>query len=138
MVTSHIETTRSVVLHSDRQSTLTGRNRNIQSSTKILDIPARTFRHLHDKSEALIFLGCGGNILQWANGVKDLMITEGVIDHDTFDSPFSLVTTYGRVDLVFPFAKGKRSSGGLAIWKVRFGDCIWKTDYLVNYTSHHL
>jgi len=49
-----------------------------------------------------------------------------------------LTTSGGRVDLAFVFQeKTKIDMGKLAMWRLRFGDCSWITDYQINYANQH-
>lgn len=108
-------------------------------------VPIKAFSTLVDNvrdedSDGLVFLGCGGDIMEWANGMMNMMIDEKVATGKTFDSPFQVVTTGGRIDLVFPFAKNGDHSKvvpKLAMWRLTFGDCSWMSDYIVNYAKHH-
>jgi hypothetical protein len=32
---------------------------------------------------------------------------------------------------------GKHNIGKMAMWRLRFGDCSWVSDYIINYASQH-
>lgn len=86
-------------------------------------------------TEGLVFLGCGGDLDEWANGIK-LMLPA---DCQGIFGEFSLlISSGGRHDLVLPFLKGKGTPMSLVTWRLRFGDCSWISDYRVNYRDHHL
>lgn len=84
--------------------------------------------------EGLVFLGCGGDLDEWTNGIK-LMLPA---DCQGIFGEFSLlVSSGGRHDLVLPFLEGKGTPMSLVTWKLRFGDCSWISDYRMNYRDHH-
>jgi hypothetical protein len=86
-------------------------------------------------TEGLVFLGCGGDLDEWANGIK-LMLPA---DCQGIFGEFSLlVSSGGRHDLVLPFLEGRDTPMSLITWRLRFGDCSWISDYRVNYRDHHL
>jgi hypothetical protein len=89
--------------------------------------------------EGLVFLGCGGNIQDWIDGIQDIMKEENIIvNTDCFIDTFTLKTTGGRVDLVMVFSPhGRIDIGRLAIWRIQFGDCSWISDYVTNYADQH-
>jgi hypothetical protein len=85
-------------------------------------------------TEGLVFLGCGGDLDEWTNGIK-LMLPA---DCQGIFGEFSLlVSSGGRHDLVLPFLEGKGTPMSLIAWRLRFGDCSWISDYRVNYRDHH-
>lgn len=91
-------------------------------------------------TEGLVFLGCA-NPESWVSGINDLWSKEGQISPDWFGTPYLLTTSGGRIDLVFPFSPACNTMidiGKLAIWRLRFGDCSWISDYKVNYTNQHV
>jgi len=85
-------------------------------------------------TEGLVFLGCGGDLDEWTNGIKLMLPT----DCQGIFGEFSLlVSSGGRHDLVLPFLEGKGTPMSLIAWRLRFGDCSWISDYRVNYGDHH-
>lgn len=91
--------------------------------------------------EGIIFLGSGGDINEWINGINDILNSEdigtGEIE-DKFSGVYRTETTGGRTDLILIFKKeSKLSMGKLAMWRLRFGDASWLSDYVVNYATHH-
>ena len=103
------------------------------------DIPKESFEELHNHGEGLVFLGCGGNLQDWYKGiVEEVLEKEKLATREDFKRPFSMTTTGGRTDLVLPFKPGgKIDMGKLAMWRLRFGDCSWISDYITNYKKHH-
>ena len=93
-------------------------------------------------TEGLVILGCGGNLNEWIDGVTRILAKENIVPSanpaDSFDDPFYLKTTGGRTDLVMPFKKGaKINIRKLAIWRIKFGDTSWISDYIVNYEDQY-
>lgn len=91
--------------------------------------------------EGIIFLGAGGDLNEWINGINDILNSEeigtGEIE-DKFSGVYQTETTGGRTDLILIFKKeSKLSMGKLAMWRLRFGDASWLSDYVVNYAKHH-
>jgi hypothetical protein len=93
--------------------------------------------------EGLVFLGAGGNHDEWVRGITGLLKDEGVSSSknpkDAFMGAYRLETTGGRIDLalVFNSKKDVLNIGKLAMWRLRFGECSWISDYVVNYADHH-
>lgn len=88
--------------------------------------------------DGLVFLGCGGEIDEWINGIIEILEKKSIATKTDFEEPYIIETTGGRTDLVFEFAnKNKIDFGKLAIWRIKFGGCSWISDYVVNYASHH-
>lgn len=106
-------------------------------------IKKKTFEDLMNlNTEGLVLLGCGGDLNEWINGVTEILVEEKIIKStnplDTFDKPFYVRTTGGRTDLVLPFKKhAKINISKLAMWRLRFGDASWISDYINNYASQH-
>jgi len=49
-----------------------------------------------------------------------------------------LKTSGGRTDLVLMFNNGDALNvGKLAMWRLRYGDASWVSDYIVNYAKQH-
>lgn len=100
------------------------------------------FQDLDEVIEGLILLGCGDDLNEWVSGVYNILHDDMIATAD-FKECFEeellqLTTTGGRTDLVWVFAKNtKLDVGKLAMWRLRFGDCSWVSDYKVNYASHH-
>ena len=85
-------------------------------------------------TEGLVFLGCGGDLDEWTNGIKLMLPT----DCQGIFGEFSLlVSSGGRHDLVLPILDGKDTPMSLIAWRLRFGDCTWISDYRMNYRDHH-
>ena len=96
-------------------------------------------------------MGCGGDLKDWIEGIPTA-ISDGVVGasplvknatdvSNLFDGPWILITTGGRIDLVFRFKDENpivgEIVGRLAIWRIGFGSCSWISDYRHNYASQH-
>lgn len=100
-----------------------------------------SFDQLPD-SEGLVLLGAGGDPREWINGVFGIWQEEGLTTaqspEEVFSDAYMLKTTGGRTDLVLPFSNGaKLAMGKLAMWRLRFGDASWISDYKDNYAGQH-
>lgn len=112
-----------------------------------MNISNKSFEEVKEISktkEGLVFLGCGGHVEDWEKGIKEsiqehlpyLEFKKDFEDLKVFeDEILVLKTTGGRIDLLFVFDKDFDPTK-LAIWRIKFGDCSWLSDYIVNYASH--
>jgi hypothetical protein len=100
-----------------------------------------TFDRLPTKKEGAVLLGCGGDVEDWLVGVTDLWVTQGIGTgkiKDMISGAYKLTTTGGRTDLLLLFAENTTlDMGKLAMWRLRFGDASWLSDYVDNYASQH-
>lgn len=92
--------------------------------------------------EGIVVMGAGGDPNEWIDGIFDLWKKEGIAGGDSaadaFDNHMVLKTTGGRTDLVLPFKDGADlQMGKMAMWRLRFGDCSWISDYKDNYAEQH-
>jgi len=103
-----------------------------------------------DKLEGLVLLGAGGNLDEWIDGVSGALVKEGIAtgtSEQLWGGYYLLKTTGGRIDLVLMFpgssprpkkSGGKIDMGKMAMWRLRFGDASWVSDYIVNYAKQHV
>lgn len=110
---------------------------------KINIVPFSHLAKLASKGfEGICFLGTGGELKEWINGINDLLNQEGVgqgTTQDKFQGVYSTKTSGGRIDLILIF-KSKSTAvniGKMAMWRLRFGDTSWLSDYVVNYKNQH-
>lgn len=94
------------------------------------------------KKEGIVLLGCGGDLNEWTEGVSNCLKKEKIIQDtdNAWSNIYKLETTGGRIDLAMVFNNNSNSNiniGKLAIWRLRFGDCSWISDYKDNYASQH-
>jgi len=89
--------------------------------------------------EGIVCLGCGGGIQEWVNGVTQTLIDEKIVDSpEPWKMIHQLTTSGGRIDLSFIMAHSANfNMSKMAIWRLKFGNCSWVSDYIVNYASHH-
>jgi len=90
----------------------------------------------------LICLGCGGDLADWVVGITDTLADEGIIaamdPSAAWMQIYELTTTGGRTDLAFMFDPSvKYDMGKMAMWRIRFGDASWVSDYFDNYADQH-
>ena len=120
-----------------------GRGQLSKGKKMTTNIEQKSFSEIVDmNTEGLVLLGCGGNLNEWIDGVTGILAEEKIVlsanPSDSFDDPFYLKTTGGRTDLVMPFKKGaKINIRKLAIWRIKFGDASWISDYIVNFANQH-
>lgn len=108
-------------------------------TTSDKEIEQIAFDQLNDLPEGLVFLGCGGSLQEWVDGVTQFLVEQEIIQSSAdFDTPVYLETTGGRIDLVFPFAiENQINIGKLAVLRLQMKDCTWTSDYLNNYRGQH-
>jgi len=91
--------------------------------------------------EGLVFLGAGGDINQWITGVTNELNKSGIVTgtpDQIWQKAYKISTTGGRHDLILIFnPHAKFDMGKLAMWRLRFGDTSWISDYIVNYAKQH-
>lgn len=107
----------------------------------------QTFAYLKKRSTdgsycgGLVFLGCGGKISDWIEGLKkDVFDKEFLGLYQYLEDPYTLKTTGGRTDIVYHFKdcdEINQAISRIAIWRIQFGDCSWISDYITNYAKHH-
>lgn len=89
-------------------------------------------------NEGLVLLGTGGDLNEWITGVTDQLKQEGIAKPSfQITHAYQVNTTGGRTDLLLLFNWSEVDTGKLAIWRIRFGDCSWLSDYVVNYADQH-
>jgi hypothetical protein len=91
--------------------------------------------------EGIVLLGAGGDINEWVEGVTGILFEEGIaasdVPSEVWNKWGTLTTSGGRTDLVLIWNEGTLDLGKLAMWRLRFGDASWLSDYLVNYKQQH-
>ena len=117
-----------------------------KGSFKVKPIKFDKFKELmiRSKSGGIVLLGArGSGADEWINGVADLLSKEGISatpdPKGIWRGAYLLKTTGGRTDLalVFNDQKAVLNMGKMAMWRLRFGECSWISDYLVNYAKQH-
>lgn len=85
--------------------------------------------------EGLVLQGCGGDPMEWINGINDLLKQEGILqNNDTFKEIY--IFEYGNcTNILFDFENVNLDIGRLAMWRLRTHDSFggtWLSDYLPN------
>ena len=108
-------------------------------STEYTDISFKELKTKHVKDEGLVLLGCGGDPNEWFEGVGDTLKEEKIAPKgvESFGPFYRLESSKGRTDLVMMFNESPIEIGKMAIWRLRFGDNSWLSDFFVNYRSHY-
>lgn len=107
-----------------------------------LALTESNFEHLRNlsdqKQDGLVLLGCGGDLMEWVDGVRQLLIDKEVASADfAITQALKVETTGGRIDLCLLFDWNKVYMSRMAMWRLQFGDCSWLSDYVVNYADQH-
>jgi hypothetical protein len=92
--------------------------------------------------EGLVLLGVGGDHQEWiigiANTLQENEIVQTTDPEEIFTDAIVLKTSGGRTDLVLLFNTDcETDMGKMAMWRLRFGDCSWVSDYKDNYSDQH-
>lgn len=107
----------------------------------VKQISFNDFKKAHKSDEGIVLLGTGGDIAEWVNGVNQTLNDEGIAKgtpKDLWSAIYVLTTSGGRTDTALVFAKGdKINIGKMAMWRLKFGDCSWISDYFDNYAKQH-
>jgi hypothetical protein len=92
--------------------------------------------------EGMVFLGAGGNLHDWIEGIHKELLEENIgqdaVD-DMFLGAYEVTTAGGRTDLVLIIRDTPQNLiiEKLAIWRIRWGKCSWLSDYTVNYADQY-
>lgn len=111
--------------------------------TKVITFTAFEAFIWEKKIEGFVFMGAGGDLNDWIQGVSKLLKEEGIAEvgdpDELFTDAFKLTTSGGRIDLALIFNNESKglNIGKLAIWRLNFGSASWISDYLVNYAAQH-
>ncbi len=106
-----------------------------------INVASIPFNEIPQK-EGIVLFGAGGDLNEWIYGVTQELNENGIAEgtpEEIWDGFYKLTTTGGRTDLVMPFKENaKIDLGKMAIWRLRFGDCSWISDYRYNYANQFL
>jgi len=96
----------------------------------------------HRNNEGIVLLGAGGSLKEWIDGIVGLWHEEGICKtndpNEIFKEAIALHSTGGRTDLALIFKNdAPLNIGKLAMWRLRFGDCSWVSDFVVNYREQY-
>ena len=85
------------------------------------------------EGDALILMGCGGDVNVWKEGINELLKEEGIIG-ESMNDIFILNIQAVRTDLIFMFNETV-NTGKLALWRISKGQTFnakWLSDYMDN------
>lgn len=110
--------------------------------TSPIKVSFHKFSELTSGKEGIVCLGAGGDLSEWVIGVTNDLAAENIAPTHSvtkiWSETYELTTTGGRTDLVLVFnPEAKLNMKKMALWRLRFGDCSWISDYKVNYAKHH-
>jgi hypothetical protein len=90
--------------------------------------------------EGIVLLGAGGDPNEWTSGVTEMLMEESIVkDPAAFGELYRLTTSGGRNDVAMLFGESDMIDlGKMAMWRLRFGNCSWVSDYIVNYAEQHV
>lgn len=99
-------------------------------------ITPEELRRMPDQ-EGLVLQGCGGELLEWVDGINDLLTEAGILLDGTRFETVSAFQHDGLTNLLFAFNDAvKLDMGKLAMWRVQthgqFGG-TWLSDYVPNW-----
>lgn len=85
--------------------------------------------------EGLILQGCGGDPMEWINGINDLLKKEGILQNDDTFKEIYIFEYDNCTNILFDFENADLDIGRLAMWRLRTNDSFegtWLSDYLPN------
>ena len=96
---------------------------------------AQFLKTMHDE-EGIVFQGCGGEVIDWINGVNEMLTDAGILKEGTRLEDVTKFEHDGLTNLLFKFKKeDKIDIGKLAMWRLQthsqFGG-TWLSDYVPN------
>ena len=111
-----------------------------------VDVTKKSFLELYELgSEGIVLMGAGGDLQQWVDGITEQLAEAEIIKENDpsswIEEAFTLNDNVkgddGRRDLVLMFGKeADIEMGKMAMWRLRFGDCSWVSDFKVNYADN--
>jgi len=109
---------------------------------QVQEIGFKKFAEEVKKKEGIVCLGAGGEPKEWVELVTKVLNDENIVTglpDQIWNNIYMLKTTGGRIDLAFVSNNCLKDFdvGKMAMWRLRFGDCSWISDYLTNYKNQH-
>jgi len=93
------------------------------------------------ETEGLILQGCGGDPVDWLNGINEMLSEEGILKNGSAFKNISVFEHNGITNILYPFDDIDSENidiGKLAMWRLKshaeFGG-TWLSDYLPNQLS---
>jgi hypothetical protein len=109
-----------------------------------MEIGTKTFAELVEDQKThfgMVITGAGQPYQEWVDGISELLYGEGITkEHNCFDLAYTLSDNVkgqeGRTNLVIFFSEtAKPEVGKLAIWRLKFGSCMWTEDFVDNHSN---
>lgn len=85
--------------------------------------------------EGLVLQGCGGDLMEWINGINDLLKKEGILQNDDTFKEIYIFKYDNCTNILFDFEDVNLDMGRFAMWRLRTHDAFggtWLSDYLPN------
>jgi len=104
--------------------------------TKILEKTMVDIEEYAQEHDAIVFMGCGGDLQQWVDGITDMLKECDIVPRD-FEFSFAWRFTYREpltiICLLFPIDGKGLNIGKLSIWRIENQnlDAKWLSDFLV-------
>ncbi len=101
---------------------------------KINMIDPTDLRRMNDK-EGLILQGCGGDLVEWVNGINEMFTEEKILLNGTRFENVSFFQLDGVNCLLYPFDGVELDIGRLAMWRLRSHEALggtWLSDFVPN------
>lgn len=92
-----------------------------------------------EKQGGLVLQGCGGDLLEWQNGINELLTGAGILQNGTSFHKVYAFENEGLTNLLFPFNKDVDIDfNRLATWRLQtheqFGG-TWISDYIEDHLT---
>ena len=104
--------------------------------SKLNLLTVEELRRMKD-TEGLVFPNCGGDIIEWLDGVNTMLTKEGILLNGTTFSQVSAFHNGGSTNLLFHFTEDVEINiGKLAFWRIATNpnwNAKWFSDYVNNY-----
>ena len=104
--------------------------------TEILEKTMVDAEEYAKKHDAIVFMGCGGDLREWVDGITDMLKECDIVPRD-FEFSFAWRFTYREpltiICLLFPIDDKRLNIGKLSIWRIKNQnlDAKWLSDFLV-------
>ncbi len=101
---------------------------------KINSITLSDLRRMNGK-EGLILQGCGGEIIEWMDGINKMLTDKGILLDNTKFENVSVFQNDGVTCILYPFEEVHLDIGKLAMWRLQSYTAFagtWLSDYVEN------
>ena len=100
----------------------------------IKNITTNDLRKMNNK-EGLILQGCGGEVKEWVDGIKDILTENGILLDDTKFDNVAVFQNEGVTCILYPFDNVHLDVGKLSMWRLQSYTAFagtWLSDYVDN------